>query len=553
MANFVTIWNTQTILQAAEQPPQPVPIGTQTGCSIRINNNTQYGVQVLQGTSVVDYILPNSHLVMPMANDYTVALDTTLETQNVPANPNVTYSILSGVQTYSNGSTNFTGTTQVNITNSTIDIGEVQGTVDANITNSQLSVQVENETLDVSGSSVQITGGTIEANITNATIPVSGSVEIVGTPEVNLSSDAAVNIANTPTVNIGNSSIAVTNESGGTLTVAGEVNIAGTPSVEISGTPTVAIANNQSINVESMPALEIADNQSVSISGTPNVAISGTPTVEIAAGSVVNANVQNESINSNVVNEFLAVSNFILLGSATAVTTALTDPPESVCEVTFPTPAGMSTAFDTFYLVVKDLTNGNYYNVVDEARTTLQLLMGNINNSMLYPQNIGNSIVFPPASYVGENLTLNVIPQMFNQVDIALYIPNVAAGDELQISLYGTVLTQSVTVKPNNFQPGFGAGSISTANTWQTVFTIYGPLTYLFFQNQGTGPMYLTIYNQSTPPATPGTVMLYPGCVWELDGNALPSYAEIGNATLAPTYLLVKGTVAGDAYSFNIG
>jgi hypothetical protein len=326
MANHQVIWNTATIEAAAENPPRPFPIGTQAGCSIRIDNNTQYGVRVLNNNTPFEYLKPNSYAILPMSRDYTVELDTSTTTNNVPANPSVSYTILSGVQTYAHGSTTFTGDLQVNITNSTIN-AVVTGEVTANISNSNLNVTIQNSVLEVTGSvAATITNSEINAKITNATLNVSGtvaidtenntvnigntpSVTISGTPSVNVES-GSVNIVNTPTVNIGNTSINVQTAPGSSVTVAGTVEITNTPSVSISGTPTVAIANNQSINISSLPAIQIAANQSVSISGTPtvtvqsgSVSITGTPTVNIAGTPSVNiANTPTVNIGNTTIN-----------------------------------------------------------------------------------------------------------------------------------------------------------------------------------------------------------------------------------------------------------
>lgn len=194
--------------------------------------------------------------------------------------------------TVTSGSVSISGTPAVTLSGTTnsVNIGNtpavtISGTPQVNVANTSIAVS------NVTGGSLTVAGQVNIGNTPAVTVS-SGSVSITGTPTVaistvagqnniNIANTPAVTISGTPQVNVANTSISVTNTTGGSLTVAGTVNIGNTPAVTITGTPTVNIGN------------------------TPAVSISGTPNVAISSGSV-NATIQNASLNSNITNAMLS-------------------------------------------------------------------------------------------------------------------------------------------------------------------------------------------------------------------------------------------------------
>ncbi len=81
-----------------------------------------------------------------------------------------------------------------------------------------------------------------------------------------------VNVVNTPNVNV--SSIPA-------------VQLSGTPSVNVNSLPAVQIGPNQTIGVSSVPAVQIAPNQTLNVGNTPTVNIGPNHDVHLTADSTV--------------------------------------------------------------------------------------------------------------------------------------------------------------------------------------------------------------------------------------------------------------------------
>lgn len=155
-----------------------------SGCSVKIENQSPYAVEVYTNQQQLDRITPYSYRVVPNG-DYTIKVNKTIKSDNVQPYNFISYKMETGTTTPSTGSTTFTGTANVagdmNITGGQID-AYVQGdvklapdtTVNASIQGDVnlapgTSVNIANAEIPITGS-VSIASGTVEANISNAEI-----------------------------------------------------------------------------------------------------------------------------------------------------------------------------------------------------------------------------------------------------------------------------------------------------------------------------------------------------------------------------------------------
>lgn len=108
-----------------------VSVGTVQGCSIKLINQTQYELQVFNGTEQIDTVPPFSFIISPYENDLNVSLDkSNASTVLVSPYQYVAFKRIKGVVSYQTGSTTFPGNTpvtgQVDITN-TLNVNTAPG------------------------------------------------------------------------------------------------------------------------------------------------------------------------------------------------------------------------------------------------------------------------------------------------------------------------------------------------------------------------------------------------------------------------------------------
>jgi hypothetical protein len=212
------------------------------------------------------------------------------------------------------GNLNLTGNVNANITNTSLNVDvtnfpatqpvSLNQVVETTIQNPSIaitgSVDVNNfptnQDVNITNSSVPISGA-VDANITNTTaIPIAGAVDVNNFPStqtVNGSVDANitntslnVSVANFPSsqdVNITNTSVPVSGSVDANITNTTAIPIAG--AVDINNFPT-----NQDVNIT---------NTSVPVSGS--VSVSNFPSTQTVNGSV-DANITNTSLNVSVAN-----------------------------------------------------------------------------------------------------------------------------------------------------------------------------------------------------------------------------------------------------------
>lgn len=234
------------------------------GCSLKLENQSPFAIDLYEGTTLTDRINPYSFSVIDN-KQYQAKVNRDIKADIQQSYNFVSLKQVQGDTSQKSGSTTFTGTINV------------QGNV--NISNSTIDVAVQND---------------LNATILNSVLNVEGNINIANTPTVNLGAGNEVNIANTPSVILA-----------GTNTV----NIGNTPAVTVEGTPTVQIAQNQNINIGTMPALQIASNQ--------NINVGSMPALQIAQNQNINANIQNAQLNAEVINEKLATNSMVYLGKVT--------------------------------------------------------------------------------------------------------------------------------------------------------------------------------------------------------------------------------------------
>lgn len=243
--------------------------------------------------------------------------------------------------------------------------------------------------VDVASGTVEISG-TPDVNVTNASIPVSGSVDATITGPVSIATGQVVDVQNA---------------AGGSLTVAGTVDIGGTPSVAISGTPDVNITN---------ASVPISGSVDIS-SGSLDAVITG-GTVDITVPSGQSIEVINEPGNNLLTNVAQAITS---IGNASGpVTNQNVVLPTGVHFVCLTIPSGLSIpSFEVKgHVTGADYTGmlnaGVFLNypsqwlIIDPVDTSIDVSLGATPVTTLY---IGGSV--SPAA-----VALNVNEDVFAQL-----------------------------------------------------------------------------------------------------------------------------------------
>jgi hypothetical protein len=170
-----------------------------SGCSVRVDNQSKYAIDVYVGQSQFDRINPYSFLIVPNG-DYTIKVNKSIVSQNVQANDYISYKTVDGEVKTDSGSTTFTGTANVagdmNVTGGQIDAyiqgdinlapgTEVNATVTGDINlapdtlvNANVTNIVEtNTTITNATVPIEAPNG-IDVNIQNASVPITGNIGI---------------------------------------------------------------------------------------------------------------------------------------------------------------------------------------------------------------------------------------------------------------------------------------------------------------------------------------------------------------------------------------
>ena len=167
--------------------------------------------------------------------------------------------------------------------------------------NNPLDVNIQNSSIEVTGNVEANVSGSVDANITNASLDVTGNVDAtIQNATLNVAPADGVTFDVAGSVDITNTSIAVTNTSGGNLTVAGTVDANITnASLDVSGSVDATI-QNASINVA-----PVSGSANFPIEGNVNATIQNA-TIEVAPASSsanfpiagnVDATIQNATLN----------------------------------------------------------------------------------------------------------------------------------------------------------------------------------------------------------------------------------------------------------------
>lgn len=127
------ISSTQVSTWAAGTPS--VSVGTVQGCSIKLINQTQYELQVFNGTEQIDTVPPFSFIVSPYENDLNVSIDKSNASVGlVSPYQYVAFKRINGVVSYQTGSTTFPGNTPVagtvDVSSGTLNVGSVNSITD---------------------------------------------------------------------------------------------------------------------------------------------------------------------------------------------------------------------------------------------------------------------------------------------------------------------------------------------------------------------------------------------------------------------------------------
>lgn len=286
MSELTTIWNHAALTGAS--PPAPYVLPNMQGCSIKINNQSQYWLQITKAQTgvVVDKMEPYSFLILPNVKDMALKVDSSHPVSSLsPDTQMVDFSTMTGKEQYQKGSTQFNGASNVIIKG------------DVNIKNSQFNVNILGTPTFKIASGQQIT-------IANSSL----TVDIAGTPTFALAAGTSVNISNsnlpvtisgTPSFNVANSSlnVSLTGQNTVQLAAGASVNVSNSQlPVTISGTPNVNISNS---------------SLTVDIAGTPTFKLASGTSVSVSSGSVK----LSETANANIVNNFLVTGSYVYLGS----------------------------------------------------------------------------------------------------------------------------------------------------------------------------------------------------------------------------------------------
>lgn len=86
--------------------PLTFPLGTVKGCSVRIDNQSPYGLFLYEGTNLADYVQPNSYVIMPLLDgvNLIVQVDPTTSSSVQQPYERVSYKLIRDVVSYQAGS-----------------------------------------------------------------------------------------------------------------------------------------------------------------------------------------------------------------------------------------------------------------------------------------------------------------------------------------------------------------------------------------------------------------------------------------------------------------
>lgn len=161
---YVVVWNNAQLSKEQTWPLSPFKLGTIKGKSVRIDNQSQFAVQLLNSQSqLVDYLLPNQFVLMPLdeQNELSLAIDEATVTTVTQPYQMVGYRLINGLVAYQTGS--------IWQQNSNTAVAEISSNVNANVINQVLDVLVQNA-LTISG--------TVQTAITNASLAVTASTPL---------------------------------------------------------------------------------------------------------------------------------------------------------------------------------------------------------------------------------------------------------------------------------------------------------------------------------------------------------------------------------------
>ena len=173
-----------------------VSVGTVQGCSIKLINQTQYELQVFNGTEQIDTVPPFSFIVSPYENDLNVSLDkSNASTVLVSPYQYVAFKRIKGVVSYQTGSTTFPGNTPVagtvDVGNTTLNVTTAAG--DA-VTIAGIVDIGNSPAVSISGTpNVNVAAGTVDANITGSIALDSNSTVVNESININPTVYAATN------------------------------------------------------------------------------------------------------------------------------------------------------------------------------------------------------------------------------------------------------------------------------------------------------------------------------------------------------------------------
>lgn len=222
-------------------------------------------------------------------------------------------------------------------------------------------------------------------------------------------------------------------------------------------------------------------------------------------------------------------NQLIQIGTGTFVTGGT--PPASV-DFSFTPSITKSAIFDTFWLII---TYSGSSILPQASGSTCQIyLLSQLQNTykIRYNNLQGKYFEFDlddETSLLFDSITFHVVSGSF------------LASTTYTWTAYATNMSQAVHIWNNQLIVGEVDGTITTAGTWQNIYTFTLKPDYILFQNQGTGYMNITFGTVSTPTVT--GILILPGGSFISDSMNIPM--NTGSGT---NYLWVKGTRTGDPF-----
>jgi hypothetical protein len=134
MSELVPIWNHNDLTGATLPPFFPIP-NNPNARSLKINNQSQYWLFLskTQTNTIVDRIMPFSNLIIPIENDLSISIDTADGTAPksslTPDRQFVDCSFINGAISYQENSTQFSGTSTVEVSQAQIDMTATNVTI----------------------------------------------------------------------------------------------------------------------------------------------------------------------------------------------------------------------------------------------------------------------------------------------------------------------------------------------------------------------------------------------------------------------------------------